>query len=137
VKSVAENTSIKNNKLCKTNPIFGKPKMNLTDYKINTYINNSRLSTMQKRSQTNPIYGEQAQRVEPFMVSTVEPPVVSLSNLSYSPPAESIYPPIHQSIHPPLLKNLTLFLIITYTNPTPPIQHNSSNLAHHSALFRE
>ena len=55
VLSVAENQSIKNNKLCETNPISGTPKMNLTHYSTNRYDNNSSLLTMQKRSQTNPI----------------------------------------------------------------------------------
>jgi hypothetical protein len=55
VLSVAENQSIKNNKLCETNPISGTPKMNLTHYSTNRYDNNSGLLTMQKRSQTNPI----------------------------------------------------------------------------------
>jgi len=46
--------SIKNNKLCETNPIFGKPKMNLTHYSTNRYNNNSGLLTMQKQSQNEP-----------------------------------------------------------------------------------
>ena len=54
VKSVAENISIKNNKLCETNPISGTPKMNLTHYSTNRYDNNSGLLTMQKRSQNEP-----------------------------------------------------------------------------------
>ncbi len=69
--------------------------MNLTHYSTNRYGNNSGLLTMQKqsqnkpnqsqfkpnfnpkkskRTQTNPIYGEQAQRVEPFMVPALRSP---------------------------------------------------------------
>ena len=40
VSSVAQNVSIKNNKLCKTNPISEKPKMNLTLYITKDYENN-------------------------------------------------------------------------------------------------
>ncbi len=52
---MAEIQSIKNIKLCETKPISETAKMSLTDYKIMTYDNNSRPSTMQKQSQTNPI----------------------------------------------------------------------------------
>jgi hypothetical protein len=38
-----------------TKPIFGIPKMGLTNYKIRPYNKKSRLSIMQKRSQTKPI----------------------------------------------------------------------------------
>ena len=68
--------SIKNNKLCKTNPISEKQKMNLSSYTTKTYGNKSRLLTMAKQTQSNPKRG------------------------------------------------------------APAIQRNSSNLAHHSAIFR-
>jgi hypothetical protein len=55
---VAENQSIKNNKLCKTNPIFRKPKMNLSHYTTKDYVNNLRLLKMAKQTQTKPICGE-------------------------------------------------------------------------------
>jgi hypothetical protein len=55
MKSVAENTSIKNIKLCKTNPISERPKMNLIYYTAKDYVNNLRLLKTQKQSQTNPI----------------------------------------------------------------------------------
>jgi len=56
---VAETQSIKNNKLCKTNPISKKPKMNLTFYSTKDYENKPRLRTPGKQTQSNPIYGEQ------------------------------------------------------------------------------
>jgi hypothetical protein len=52
---VAENQSIKNNKLCETKPIFKKPKLNLSHYKIKDYVNNLRLLKMAKQTQSNPI----------------------------------------------------------------------------------
>jgi hypothetical protein len=55
VKSVVKNLSIKNNKLCKTNPISEKPKMNLTHYMTKYYENKSPLRTMEKQTQSNPI----------------------------------------------------------------------------------
>jgi hypothetical protein len=54
VKSVAENISIKNNKLCKTNPISKRLKMNLTHYTTNNYDNNFHLLAMSKQSQNKP-----------------------------------------------------------------------------------
>jgi hypothetical protein len=61
VSSVAQNVSIKNNKLCETNPISERPKTNLTHYKIKDYDNKSGLLTMGKQTQSNPIYGELAE----------------------------------------------------------------------------
>jgi hypothetical protein len=61
---VAETQSIKNNKLCKTNPISEKPKMNLTSYATGDYENNSRLLKMAKQTQTNPTCSE---LVEPIL----------------------------------------------------------------------
>jgi hypothetical protein len=52
--SVAENVSIKNNKLCKTNPISEESKMNLTHYMTKEYENKSGLLTMEKQTQSNP-----------------------------------------------------------------------------------
>jgi hypothetical protein len=43
------------NKICKTNPIFEMPKINITDYMTNSYSNNSQVLEMQKRTQSNPI----------------------------------------------------------------------------------
>jgi len=60
VLSVAGNVSIKNNKLCETNPISKTPKMNITHYITNRYDDNSGLLQMQKQSQTNPIYPERS-----------------------------------------------------------------------------
>jgi len=53
--SVAENISIKNNKLCKTNPISEKPKMVVT--LVITMTNNNKQRTMNysKQTQSNPI----------------------------------------------------------------------------------
>jgi hypothetical protein len=65
--------SIKTTKLCETNPISGKPKINLTHYSTNRYDNNSGLLTMQKRSQTNPIYGEPVEPSNPTCGEPVEP----------------------------------------------------------------
>jgi hypothetical protein len=53
--SVVKSQSIKNNKLCKTNPISEMPKMNLTNYMTKDYVNNLRLLKMEKQSQTKPI----------------------------------------------------------------------------------
>jgi hypothetical protein len=53
--SVAENVSIKNNKLCETNPISQKPKMNLNRYTTKNYDNKSGFLTMPKQTQSNPI----------------------------------------------------------------------------------
>jgi len=47
--------SIKNEQLCKTNPISEKPKINLNYYKTKYYENKSGLLTMEKQTQTNPI----------------------------------------------------------------------------------
>jgi hypothetical protein len=55
VKSVVKNQSIKNNKLCETNPIFKNQKVSLNHYVTNNYDNNSRLQTPEKQSQTKPI----------------------------------------------------------------------------------
>jgi hypothetical protein len=52
---VAETQSIKNNKLCETNPISEKPKMNLTHHTTMDYDNKSALLTMKKQTQTKPI----------------------------------------------------------------------------------
>jgi len=52
---VAENVSIKNNKLCETNPISQKQKMNLSRYTTKNYDNKSGLLTMAKQTQSNPI----------------------------------------------------------------------------------
>jgi hypothetical protein len=50
-----KNQSIKNNKLCKTNPISEMPKMNLNPSLTKYYGDKSGLLTMEKQSQTNPI----------------------------------------------------------------------------------
>jgi hypothetical protein len=55
VSSVAQNISIKNNKLCKTNPISERPKMNLNLCLTMAYENKSAPLTMAKQSQTKPI----------------------------------------------------------------------------------
>jgi hypothetical protein len=55
---VAEIQSIKNNKLCKTKPISEMPKMNITHYLTSDYANNSDIPTLEKQSQTKPIYSE-------------------------------------------------------------------------------
>ncbi len=65
-------------KLCETNPIYGTPKMDLTHYSTNRYDNNSGLLTMQKQTQTNPIYGERSRTIYgepacPELVEGVEP----------------------------------------------------------------
>ena len=52
---VAEIQSIKNNKLCETNPISQKPKMKLTFYSTSDYENKSGFLPMGKQTQTNPI----------------------------------------------------------------------------------
>jgi hypothetical protein len=52
---VAETQSIKNNKLCETNPISEKPKTDLTNYITRDYDNKFGLLTMEKQSQTKPI----------------------------------------------------------------------------------
>jgi hypothetical protein len=52
---VAEIQSIKNNKLCKTKPIFRKPKMNLSHYKTKDYERKLPPSTPGKQTQTKPI----------------------------------------------------------------------------------
>jgi len=46
--------SIKNNKLCETNPISKRPKMNLTFYSTKNYDNKSGLLTMEKQTQNKP-----------------------------------------------------------------------------------
>ena len=92
---MVKNFSIKNNKLCKTNPISEKQKMNLSSYTTKTYGNKSRLLTMAKQTQSNPICSELACPEQvPIsrdaskgsnlpVVSLSNPPVVSLSNLFY------------------------------------------------------
>ena len=75
---VAETQSIKNNKLCKTNPIFQMPKMNLSPCLTMDYENKSGLLTMAKQTQSNPIYGELAESTCselacPELVERVEP----------------------------------------------------------------
>jgi hypothetical protein len=59
-KPFGEDGSIKNNKLCKTNPISKKPKMNLTIYLTKDYGNETATSNAEKQTQSNPIYGEQS-----------------------------------------------------------------------------
>jgi hypothetical protein len=92
-----KNLSIKNIKLCKTNPISGTPKMNLTHYSRNRYDNNSGLLTMQKRSQnepkrTQPVVSKRSasnHQTQPAL-SEVEGFMVSLSNprkFKNTPPA--------------------------------------------------
>jgi hypothetical protein len=54
VKSVVKNQSIKNNKLCETNPISKKPKMKLNHSMTRDYENKSGLLTMAKQTQSNP-----------------------------------------------------------------------------------
>jgi hypothetical protein len=54
VKSVVKNQSIKNNKLCKTNPISGEPKMSLNHYATKNYNNKSDRLTPAKQSQFKP-----------------------------------------------------------------------------------
>jgi len=46
--------SIKIERLCKTNPIFKKPKMNLNHYTTNDYKNNSSPLTMENQTQSKP-----------------------------------------------------------------------------------
>jgi len=55
------------------------------------------------------------------------------SNLFY--PASVYFPFLLFTLYFSFPQLLTLFLIITYTKTTPPIQHNSSNLAHHWRYF--
>jgi len=55
VKSVVKNQSIKNNKLCKTNPIFRKPKMVVTAVYTMTNNNEQRTMNCSKQTQTKPI----------------------------------------------------------------------------------
>ena len=57
-------------KLCETNPIPQKPKVNLNLYSSRDYENKSDLLTPEKQTQ---FYPEQAQRVEGLVVSEVEP----------------------------------------------------------------
>jgi hypothetical protein len=47
-------SSIKNNKLCETKPIYEEPKMTLNHYITKDYENKSGLLTMEKQTQTNP-----------------------------------------------------------------------------------
>ncbi|MCJ7786636.1 hypothetical protein MUP06_00235, partial [Patescibacteria group bacterium] len=54
-RSLGEGGSIKNNKLCKTNPISKKPEMKLTPCLTMAYENKPPLLTMQKQTQSNPI----------------------------------------------------------------------------------
>jgi hypothetical protein len=51
---VAENVSIKNNKLCKTNPISEESEMNLKHYMTKDYKNKSGLLKVEKQTQSNP-----------------------------------------------------------------------------------
>jgi hypothetical protein len=53
--SVAENVSIKNNKLCKTNPISERPKMVVTAVITMTNNNEQRTMNYLKQTQSNPI----------------------------------------------------------------------------------
>jgi hypothetical protein len=84
---VVKNFSIKNNKLCKTNPISEKQKMNLSSYTTKTYGNKSRLLTMAKQTQSNPICSELACPEQVPISRDASKgsnlPVVSLSNLFY------------------------------------------------------
>ena len=50
--------SIKNNKLCKTNPIYEMSEMNLTPCLTMNYDNKSALLTMEKQTQSNPTCSE-------------------------------------------------------------------------------
>jgi len=59
--------SIKNERLCKTNPISEKPKMNLTFRSTKDYENNSGLLKMEKQTQSNPTCSE---LVEPISKGT-------------------------------------------------------------------
>jgi hypothetical protein len=52
---VVKNISIKNNKLCKTNPISEKPKMHLNHYLTRDYENKPPPQSLGKQSQTKPI----------------------------------------------------------------------------------
>jgi hypothetical protein len=52
---VAENVSIKNNKLCKTNPISRNPERSLNICYMKDYKNKSGLLKMEKQTQSNPI----------------------------------------------------------------------------------
>jgi len=47
--------SIKSERLCKTNPISERLKMNISRYKADDYENKSDLLTMEKQTQSNPI----------------------------------------------------------------------------------
>jgi len=53
--AISEAGSIKNNKLCKTKPIYEEPKMTLNHYITKDYENKSGLLTREKQTQTNPI----------------------------------------------------------------------------------
>jgi hypothetical protein len=53
-RSLGEGGSIKNNKLCETNPISERPKMNLSHYTTGYYDDKSGLLTMAKQSQNKP-----------------------------------------------------------------------------------
>jgi hypothetical protein len=64
VKSVVKNQSIKNNKLCETNPISEKQKMNLNPCSAKDYENKSPLLKMAKQTQSNPTCSE---LVEPIL----------------------------------------------------------------------
>jgi len=55
---VAETQSIKIERLCKTNPISEKPKMNLNYYSTRDYENKSGLLTTAKQTQSNPTCSE-------------------------------------------------------------------------------
>jgi hypothetical protein len=59
-RSLGEDGSIKNNKLCETKPISKRPKMIVT--LVLTMANNKkqRTTNYSKQTQTNPIYGEQS-----------------------------------------------------------------------------
>jgi hypothetical protein len=61
------------NKLCKTNPIFREPKMNLTHYRTKEYDKKRGSLIMKKQSQTNPILP--AYMAGKIALSAVEGPV--------------------------------------------------------------
>jgi len=80
-----KNLSIKNIKLCETNPISGTPKMNLTHYSTNRYDNNSGLLTMQKRTQNEPNQSQSKPILPPYMAGKIA--------LSLSKGSNPFYPP--------------------------------------------
>jgi hypothetical protein len=66
----AGNQSIKNNKLCKTNPISGNPKTNLNYYIANDYERKSGPLMMQKQTQTKPIQTQNKPNSKPIQIQT-------------------------------------------------------------------